>query len=372
MKWFNAQARANDPKAALITIDGEIGDNWWDSTGVSSQAFMNAVKALGEVTEIQLDLNSPGGAVSDGVAIANYLRQHSARVTVNVLGQASSIASVIASAGDEVNMGIGSWMMVHQPWTLAMGNADQLRALAGDLDTLNDSIMSHYVARVGEEKREEMLSLVKGGDGEGTILSAETAVSLGLADKVMSEVRAAASMTGLAKAMAHGSKQAEAKLKADSTPAPTMAAADVLALAFQLEPAEAEAQAADLGDRIMLALNPTAEYLRENHAQVVTAIEAEARATIDVSSSVNEAMAAERERVGGIIKACQTTGQTQLLEKLVANAMALDNAQEYVYDVAAAASDRNSIHNNHSPEGGHQKGVNSAEIYARRNRAPQA
>ncbi|WP_251976722.1 head maturation protease, ClpP-related [Salinicola avicenniae] len=368
MKWFTAKAQAGNSKAAHITIDGEIGESWWDDSGVSSKAFMSAIKGLGVLDEITIDINSPGGSVTDGIAIANYLRDHQANVTVNVLGQASSIASVIASAGDTVNMGLGAWMMVHNPWTVAIGNADELRALAGDLDKIADGIMAHYIARVGDANRERMQALIKGDDGQGTILSAEEVVELGLADAVMVETKAAASLAGLAKAMAHGAEQAKAKL-ASRQNAP-MTAADALALAFDLTPEEAEAQAADLGDRIVaLIATPTVASLRDSHPELVAEIEA----GVSGQEQAQAAVTAERGRVVAIVKACQTTGQPQLLEKLIGNGMAEDQASEYVYDVAAAHGNRMNINGHHSPEGGGQStALDHSKIYSRFNRKPSA
>lgn len=373
MKWFTAKALVDKPRAAHISIDGEIGEDWWDESGMSSHAFMSAVKALGEIQEITLDINSPGGSVSDGITIANYLRNHQAKVTVNVLGQASSIASVIAAAGDEVNMGLGSWMMVHQPWTVVLGNADELRALAGDLDKINEGIMTHYLARIGQDKRNEMLALLKGEDGiDGTILSAEQAVELGLADNVMIETRAAASIASLAKAMANGAEQARAKLKTHE-PAKAMTARDALALAFDLSPEEADEKAADLGDQIMaLRQAPTLASLREHHPGLVEQIEILAKADVDVSAKAKEMVDAERARAVAIVKACETTGQSQLLEKLVDSGMPEDQASEYIYDVAAASGNKQAINGSHSPEGGQKAGVDHNAIYARRNRKPQA
>lgn len=387
MKWFTAKAKAGNPKAAHITIDGEIGHDWWDDSGTSSKAFMSAVKALGDVEEIVIDINSEGGGVFDGITMANYLRAHPAKVTVNVLGQASSIASVVAAAGDVVNMGIGSWMMVHQPWTVALGNADELRALAGDLDKITDGLMANYLARVGEDKRDAMLALIKGENGkDGTLLTAEEAVEFGLADSVMVETRAAASMASLARAMAHGAEQARAKMQQQAPPPKTMTpaearaavvkafkpmtAADALALAFDLTPDDAEAQAADLGDKIIALRQqaPVVAKVDDIPAELLEEIKAMGPGRLEPGPSADEIVAAERTRISAIVKACQTTGQTQLLEKLVENGMAEQQASEYIYDVAAASGNRHSIHNSHSPEGGHKAAIDYTKIYARQNR----
>lgn len=388
MKWFTAKAQAGNPRVAHITIDGEIGRSWWADDGVASNAFMREVKAMGELDEIIIDANSPGGSVTDGITIANYLSAHPAKVTVNVLGQASSIMSVIAAAADQVNMGLGSWMFVHKPWTVGMGNADQLRALAGDLDTIGDGIMKHYMARVGEANREEMLALLTGEDGDGTILSAERAVELGLADNHMVETKAAASMVGLARALAHGAEQARAKIQQHAQPPKAMTAAEALALAFDLTPEEAEAQAADLGDQIIalrqaqtgsddlepitlvanaLMLDP--EEMRTNPKQIIDKLkdlrENGSFSAADLTAEVQR----ERARVSVIVKACQTTGQAQLLDKLIENGMPEEQARGYIYDVAAASGHQQSIHNSHSPEGGHKASIDYARIYARQNRA---
>tara|TARA_R110002094_G_scaffold54390_12_gene65647 strand:+ start:395 stop:1525 length:1131 start_codon:yes stop_codon:yes gene_type:complete len=367
-KWFKALAASG---VAKITIDGQIGVDWWDGSGMSSAAFMNAVKALGEVTEIHIDMNSPGGSVSDGLTIANYLRQHEAKVVVNVLGQASSVASVITSAADEVNMGIGAYMFVHNPWTCACGNADQLRALAMDLDTISTGILDVYIAKVGEDKREEMEALIKGSDGDGTLLSAEMALELGLADSMM-EVRAAASVTEMTEALAMAKSQARAIFeKQDPSP---MTATEALALAFDLEAEEVEPQLADLADQIIALRTAqpgsiegfefTPEALAESHPEMVASIEAAALARVGPAPDASEVVAGERKRVMAIVKACETTGQVQLMEKLIINGMAEEQASEYIMDVASASDPR--IHNSHSPEGGHQPAINSSSIYARR------
>jgi ATP-dependent protease ClpP protease subunit len=372
MKWFKAKAEGSVTK---ITIDGQIGIDWWDGSGTSSHAFMQAVKGLGEVSEIQIDMNSPGGAVSDGLTIANYLRQHDAKVVVNVLGQASSIASVIAAAADEVRMGLGAYMFIHNPWTVAVGNADQLRALALDLDTIATGILEVYVARVGEEKRAELQELIAGTDGDGTLLSAEMALELGLADSML-ETRAAASkekiFEDLSSAITQAKQGLEAKMQGAQQPRASQAAL-ALAEAFGVTPEEAEARAHELGEQIvgLMAAQPgivegfniTAESLAESHPDVVSAIEA---AALRRGPNAEDLVAAERHRVVAIVKACQTMNQPKLLEKLIANGMAEESAIEYVTDVAAASDP--GIHSSHSPEGGHQPVIDMASIYARRKR----
>jgi len=103
--WFTA--RASDGVAEL-TIYDEIG-----SYGVPAKTFIDEMKSLGDISELTLRINSPGGSVFDGIAIYNALKRHPAKVTVTVEGLAASIASVILCAGDEVVMPKNALIMIH-------------------------------------------------------------------------------------------------------------------------------------------------------------------------------------------------------------------------------------------------------------------
>jgi len=195
-RFFSANAV---DQVASVIIDGTIGIDPWDSTGESSKAFIAKLESLGDINSIELTLNSPGGSVADGLAIANYLRSHPARVVVDVIGQASSIASVIACAGDEVIMALGAFMFVHQAATVARGNARQLRAMADDLELIDTGILDCYVQRVGVRRREEMRNLVTGTDGEGTLLTARECRRLGIADRVDEGATAQADVAAVAR-----------------------------------------------------------------------------------------------------------------------------------------------------------------------------
>lgn len=337
MKWFDIAAlQQGEQKHYVITIDGEIGESWWSSDYVASSDFMNAVRELGDIDSFHINMNSPGGSVTDGLTIANYIRQHKAKVTMTVLGQASSVASVIAAACDEVEMGLGSFGLLHYPWTIASGNEHDLRAIADDLKTIREGLMACYIAKTGEEKREELEALLLGKDNQGTLLSAEQWIELGLADSLMVESKAAASvsMSNLMSAVTTAAAQANAMMKAPEVPEITI------------------------------------EVLSANYPDVYKAIEANAQAQFDALAltRITEAVAAEKERSTGILSACTATNQMHLAEKLIANALSAEDAKQYVFDVAAAASDSQGIINSHSPEGGHTKGVDTSGIYAKRNR----
>lgn len=174
--WYSFKNH-DDEEEVTVAIYDEIG--MW---GVTAQDFINALGALPSTTKtINLRLNSPGGGVFDGLAIANQLREHSATVNVTVDGIAASIASVIAMAGDTVTMGRGSQMMIHNPSGLVLGGADDMRAMADVLDKLaKDSIANAYQAKAGPKNGDAQTWLDR--MSAETWYSAEEAVAVGLAD----------------------------------------------------------------------------------------------------------------------------------------------------------------------------------------------
>jgi ATP-dependent protease ClpP protease subunit len=162
---------------APTTADVYVFDGIGGYFGVTAADFVKDVAGL-DVDELVLHLNSPGGVASEGVAIANVLRSHKAKVTVRVDGMAASAASVIAMAGDEVIMGVGSMLMIHDPWSMALGNAADLDKEKRALDAIGDALASTYAAKAGgtaADWREVMRA--------EAWYTAEEAVAAGLADR---------------------------------------------------------------------------------------------------------------------------------------------------------------------------------------------
>lgn len=172
-KWFSTKASAAG-KAAEITIFNDIGYG-----GVTTADFYDALRAIGDVEQINVLIQSHGGDVSTGFAIYDILARHPARVVVRVVGLAASMASVIAMAGDEVVMPENARMMVHNPWGQVEGDAKSISSFAEALGSMGRSIQDAYIARTGLT-RDEVAALM---DAE-TWLTAERAVALGFADRV--------------------------------------------------------------------------------------------------------------------------------------------------------------------------------------------
>lgn len=161
---------------AEIMIYDTIGQDFWGD-GVTAKGFDKELKALGGPKKITVRINSGGGDVFDGVAIYNTLARHSARKVVHVDGLAASAASVIAMAGDEIRMGHGTFLMIHNAWSFAIGNAAEMRRAADLLDSVSGQLASIYVQRTGKP-----VAKVKAMMDAETWMDADTAIAEGFAD----------------------------------------------------------------------------------------------------------------------------------------------------------------------------------------------
>lgn len=193
-KFFEMKMSVNSKSSADIFIYGEITKYAWEEEGEhSATTFKNELDNLGDIANINLYVNSPGGSVFEGITIHNMIKRHKAKVTAHVDALAASIASVIIMAADEIVMPSNSMLMIHNPWTITMGNSAELRKQADDLDRIGQSSMQSYLDKAGDsltnEKLQEML------DAE-TWLSADEAYEYGLCDVVENANQAVALIDG--------------------------------------------------------------------------------------------------------------------------------------------------------------------------------
>jgi ATP-dependent protease ClpP protease subunit len=177
---FNSDAagiRALERDDNVITIFDVIGEDFW-SEGVTAKSIARQLKAIGGAVEVQI--NSPGGDVFEGFAIYNVLREHPHPVTVKVLGMAASAASVIAMAGDTVQIGTSAFIMIHNCWVLAIGNRHDMRETAEFLEPFDRALRDVYVARTNQSAEDVERWL----DAE-TFMSGAEAISRGFADELL-------------------------------------------------------------------------------------------------------------------------------------------------------------------------------------------
>lgn len=175
-----ASAAMGAQAASEILIYGDIGQSWWEDT-VSAAQFVKDIAAI-DATHITVRINSIGGSVPDGIAIYNAIKRHAATVTTVVDGMALSIASLIAMAGDTVQVAENAVFMVHAPWTYAGGNSVSLREQADMLDTWAAAMATSYAAKTGKPQA-DMLALLT--DGKDHWYTAAEAVEMGFADQAV-------------------------------------------------------------------------------------------------------------------------------------------------------------------------------------------
>lgn len=176
--WVNGPQAAESTDESTVSIFEIIGEDFWSGGGMTAKRMAGILRAVGE-KPIRVQINSPGGDVFEGIAIYNQLRKHKAKVTVEVVGLAASAASIIAMAGDEIRMDLGSFLMVHNAWGIVMGNRHDLTDAADLLGSIDAALVDIYEARTGE-KRDEIERLM---DKE-TWLSPKDAVDRGFADSI--------------------------------------------------------------------------------------------------------------------------------------------------------------------------------------------
>lgn len=177
MKRYFSLVRDGD--VADIDIYGDITSWAWYEGDVSAATLSRQLEELADVSQINVHINSYGGEVAEGLAIYNALRRHSAKIVTTCDGMACSIASVIFMAGDERVMSSASLLMIHNAWSWAEGNADELRKQADDLDIITSASKAAYLSRINIDE-EELSALM---DAE-TWITPEDAISKGFATAI--------------------------------------------------------------------------------------------------------------------------------------------------------------------------------------------
>ena len=178
-----------DEKTGELTLYGEISNETWWGDEVTPKEFKSDLDNLGEIDTLNIYINSPGGDVFAGQTIYSILKRHKAHKNVYIDGLAASIASVIAMAGNTIFMPKNAMMMIHNPWTIGMGNADEFRKLAEDLDKIRESLIAAYEGH-SALTRDEIIEIM---DAE-TWLTASECEEYGFCDVVGEEKNMAASI----------------------------------------------------------------------------------------------------------------------------------------------------------------------------------
>jgi ATP-dependent Clp protease protease subunit len=177
-RW-NPGVKALASDEPTISIYSVIGEDPWGGEGTTVKRIDAALRSIGK-NDVTVNINSPGGDVFEGIAIYNRLREHQGRVNVKVLGLAASAASIIAMAGDTIEIGASSFLMIHNAWVMAVGNRHDMREVADFLEPFDRALADVYVSRTGQE-----LEAVQAAMDSETWLNGSAAVELGYADTLL-------------------------------------------------------------------------------------------------------------------------------------------------------------------------------------------
>lgn len=202
-------AAADGDEDRTISMYDVIGYDYWTGDGVTARRIAGALRSMGP-GPVTVNINSPGGDMFEGLAIYNLLREHQGPVTVKVLSLAASAASVIAMAGDTVQIARAGFLMIHNAWVIASGNRNDMRAIADWLEPFDMAMADIYAARTGSDQG----AMVKLMDAESWI-GGSAAIDQGFADELLPSDQIG---KGEAKAQAHAARRIEAALRASGLP----------------------------------------------------------------------------------------------------------------------------------------------------------
>lgn len=183
-KWSERPLAAEADEPNTISIYDVIGEDLWTGGGFTAKRAAAALRSIGK-NPVTVKINSPGGDMFEGIAIYNLLREHPAKVTIDVMGWAASAASIIAMAGDEIRMGLGTFMMVHNAWGMVIGNRHDMEDAAKIFAGFDSAIVDIYAARTGLDRK----AVEKLMDAE-TFMGPTEAVDKGFADSVADDLKA--------------------------------------------------------------------------------------------------------------------------------------------------------------------------------------
>ena len=163
----------------VITMFGDIGQDYWSETEITAKSVTAQLRAIGD-RDVEVHINSGGGDMFEGIAIFNVLREHPKSVTIKVMGMAASAASVIAMAGDRIEIGAASFFMIHNCWVGAVGNRHDMIEVAAFLEPFDLAMAETYATRTGAA----VADVTKWMDAE-TWMSGSVAIDRGFAQSLL-------------------------------------------------------------------------------------------------------------------------------------------------------------------------------------------
>jgi ATP-dependent Clp protease protease subunit len=172
---------------AIMRIYEDIGEDFFTGNGMTAKKFAESLDGLGSIKRLNIHINSLGGDTHTAQAIHSIVTEYDAKKTSYIDGVAASAATIVACAADEVIARFNTNYMVHNPWSIVMGNADSLRKAADDLEKITIPIVAVYKqqvkGKITEAKIQELMD-------QETWLTAEEARDMGFVDQVRGKIKA--------------------------------------------------------------------------------------------------------------------------------------------------------------------------------------
>jgi ATP-dependent protease ClpP protease subunit len=259
-KWYAFKNSSDKSGEVELSIYDEIG-----AFGIGAKEFIAELREY-KGQHVHVRINSPGGEIIDGSAIANALNRHEGGVTVHIDGLAASMASYIAMSGKPTYMSENALLMIHNPWTLAAGEADDLRKQADLLDTMKSTLVRGYQRKSGMPA-EEISRLMD----EETWLTALEATALGFVDAIEDGIPAAASAKDLRHRFDTFARRMD---ESNSVATETEVAAPAVEVAVEEAPVTVEAVAPETTEE-PAAEEAAPEAKADDSAEKLAALEAE-------------------------------------------------------------------------------------------------
>lgn len=178
-RWEMDLRAAAEDGDNTISIFGSIGEGFF-TEGVTVKRISAALRGIGSTKDVTVNINSPGGDVFEGIAIYNAFREHKGKVTMKILGVAASIASIIAMAGDRVEIPKSGFLMIHNATVVAMGDRHDLIEIANVMESFDKVFASIYATRAKLDDK----TIGKMMDKE-TWMGGDEAIEKGFADALL-------------------------------------------------------------------------------------------------------------------------------------------------------------------------------------------
>lgn len=288
-----------------LMLYGVVDPYAFEGEGIRAIDVIDSLQAI-QGNQVKVRINSPGGSVTEGLAIYNALLADGRKIVVQVDAMAASIASIIAMAGNEIIMAENASMMIHDPWTVVVGSSEELRKMANEIDRMRNIIVDIYANRTGKNANEIQQLMAS-----ETYMSASDAVDMGFATSVDMPLQIAA-CAPLDKAAMAKLLLANITNSVAEKPAPSIAAPAALT--------EGKVTMTDDTKAGTVAAEPIMN----------------AAPAVDVDAIRAEAAKAERDRVSQISAEVRRARlDMSLAEKLVADGVSVDMARKHIIDAIA-------------------------------------